>query len=770
MSLNRAPRTRDADCKLRIELHGRVQGIGYRPALARLAVSLNLSGTVANTTAGILIEIAGDIVAAEEFLSRCAQVCPAEGVVEGRRVEPSSADISPGFRIIDGPMSGPLSTPVPLDRVVCSECLHEFRSTSDRRFAYPLISCSRCGPRYSILANMPYERHQTAMHGYSFCERCQGEYQSPNDRRFHAQVIGCHDCGPQVEGLNAAIAALHANQVVALKGVGGYQFLTRAASSIAIAQLRRIKQRPAKPFAIMVEDLEQASLFGQVDEVAIGKLTSWAGPIVIVPQWSDGRQPTDILNPGLHSIGLMLPTTALHAFLVQTVGPLVVTSANIEGDPLYYRDADWPSELQQSMPTIVTHDRAIYRPIDDSVVRVMAGQATTIRAARGMAPMWLELGALAQGKQVLAVGGEQKVAVALCNGQQAILGPHLGDMNSAAARQYFSEQVPQLLQLYGCRPTVIVHDAHPDFFTTRWAQQFSRDEAIPAIRIQHHVAHAASSLIEPGWLQGDAAIVTWDGSGLGEDGTIWGGEGFLYRRSTYQRVCRLQPFLLPGGEAAIRQPWRVAAGMLHSLRMSNASFTFEIPQPQPLELLLDAPRIHCPTTSSMGRLFDAAAVLIMGDLLPGWTVDYEGQFAALLEAHADGSDKIAYQLPLNVTRTAKDNRSCDDIDEPVAMEWNWKSLVRQIVVDRVQGVASPVMAMRFHRALAVAIATFAQATGRNRLSLSGGVFQNQLLVELLVDQLHESPIQVTLPASIPVNDGGLAAGQLVAALQYLHQG
>ncbi len=769
MSSDKPPTTGEADCKWRIELHGRVQGIGYRPELARLAVSLNLSGSVANTPAGILIEIAGDIVAAEEFVSRCAQVCPAEGVVEGRLVEPSSVDISPGFRIIDGPRSGPLSTPVPLDRVVCSECLHEFRCASDRRFAYPLISCTRCGPRYSILSSMPYERHKTAMNDYPLCNRCQGEYQSPSDRRYHAQVICCHDCGPQVVGLYAAIAALHANQVIALKGLGGYQFLTRANSSIAIAQLRRIKQRPAKPFAIMVEDLEQAALFGQLDEVAIDQLTNWAGPIVIVPQRPNGRLPTEELNPGLRSIGLMLPTTALHAFLVQNVGPLVVTSANIEGDPLIYQETDWPSELKQFVPTIVTHDRPICRPLDDSVVRVMAGQAATIRAARGVAPMSLNLGALAHGKQVLAVGGEQKVAVAICNGQQAVLGPHLGDMNSATTRQYFSEQVPQLMQLYGCRPTVIVHDAHPDFFTTRWAQQFARDEGIPAIRIQHHVAHAASSLIDPSWLQDDTAIVTWDGSGLGEDGTIWGGEGFLYRRSEYRRVCRLKPFLLPGGEAAIRQPWRVAAGMLHSLRRSDASFAFEIPQPQPLELVLAA-RIHCPTSSSMGRLFDAAAVLIMGDLLPGWTVDYEGQFAALLEAHADGSDNIAYQLPLHVTRTEKDNRRSDCSDVALSMEWNWESLVRQIVIDRIQGVASPVMAMRFHRALAVAIATFAQATGLNRLSLSGGVFQNQLLVELLVAQLHDMPIQLARPGNVPVNDGGLAAGQLVAALQHLRQG
>ncbi|MDP1564171.1 MAG: carbamoyltransferase HypF [Pirellulaceae bacterium] len=770
MSFDSQPATGEKSYQAyRIELRGRVQGIGYRPELARLAASLNLSGSVANTSSGITVEIAGAGNAADRFVNQCGQVCPAEGFVEQQLVEPLAELLGPGFRIIDASNSGPLVTPVPLDRVVCAECLNEFREKTDRRFGYPLIGCSRCGPRYSILDAMPYERHKTAMSGFALCPACSREYQNPDDRRYHAQTTCCVVCGPQAVGLEAAISALRENRVIAIKGIGGFQLLAPANSQVALEQLRSIKQRRAKPFAIMVENLDQAATLGHLCEVALDQLTCWAGPIVIVPQRTRVTLPAELINPGLSSLGLMLPTTALHAGLVQAIGPLVVTSGNLEGDQLYYQEADLPPGLKQSVPIVVGHNRPIHRPVDDSVVRVIAGRAATIRAARGLAPLSLELGTLAQGKHVLAVGGEQKVAVALCNGAQSILGPHLGDMNSAGARERFCEQVDQLLQLYDCRPTVVVHDAHPDFFTSRWAQQYASEKNLSVVGIQHHVAHAASSLIEPDWLGRDVATVTWDGTGLGEDHTIWGGEGFVYRRATYQRVCRLKPFLLPGGDAAIRQPWRIASGLMHGLHKSDPNFRFRIPQPHSLVQVLNS-QIHCSTTSSMGRLFDAAAVLIMGAILPGWEVDHEGQFAALLEAHADPAEELTYELPLESTQTANAEPSFDIGDPSLPMEWNWEPLIREIVTDRLNDVPSPIMAMRFHRALAIAIVAFAKRVGLKSLSLSGGVFQNRLLVELVNDQLRDGPIQVALPGRVPVNDGGLAAGQLVVALQQTSEG
>lgn len=748
----------------RLTLAGLVQGIGYRPELARLATRLGLGGTVSNTADGIHVEICGTRDATDKFIALCTTICPPEGCVKSLGEEISDKRFEPGCRILEAAQHGPLLTVVPLDRVTCSACLLEVLDPLDRRYGYWLNSCSRCGPRYSILDAMPYERTQTTMSDYSLCSECRTEYQSPNDRRFHAQTTCCPKCGPTLVDVDLAIEALRNDRVVGIKGVGGYQLLARADSPLALKQLRIIKQRHAKPLAVMVRDLNLASTFGQVDEIAAEALSAWSGPIVIVPQITADSAVKDWINPGLNSIGLMLPTSALHATLVQAVGSLVVTSANLEGDPLLCEDDAAETWLSEHGLVNLKHDRAIRRPVDDSVVQVVAGRVATIRAARGMAPSSLELGQIAHGRHVLAVGGQQKVAVALSNGNQTILGPHLGDMNSIAARERFEQHVRQLLELYQCQPTIIVHDSHPDYFTSRWAREFSHQHRLTTLPVQHHVAHVASSLIEPGWIERDVASVTWDGTGWGTDHTVWGGEGFVYQKASYHRVCRLRTFRLPGGEAAIRQPWRIAAGLLHVLSKSNAAMTFQIDQPFSLATVLDS-KIPGTTTSSMGRLFDAAAVLIMGDKLPDWEVAYEGHFAALLEAHADDRAEGAYALPLS-------ELAVNRLDIPAEyqlpnLEWDWEPLIRQIVVDRMQTTPSRIMAMRFHRALAAGIADFAHATGLNRLSLSGGVFQNRLLVELVAQRLQHRDLEISLPGKIPVNDGGLAAGQLLVALQHL---
>jgi hydrogenase maturation protein HypF len=747
----------------RLTLTGLVQGIGYRPELARLATRFKLGGTVANTADGIVVEICGPRDATERFIALCTTICPPEGVVQSLRVEVSEQGFDPEFSIVAAAQQGPLFTVVPLDRVTCSACLFESVDPVDRRSGYWLNSCSRCGPRYSILDTMPYERPQTTMCDYSFCSECRTEYRSPSDRRFHAQTIGCPQCGPTLSGVDLAIEALRTEQVIAVKGVGGYQLLARADSPLALQQLRSIKQRPAKPLAVMVRDLAQAKKFGQVHEIAAMALASWSGPIVIIPLVAADSAATHWISPGLNSIGVMLPTTALHAALVQAAGPLVVTSANVEGDPLLFEDEAASHWIRQHGLVQLTHDRAIRRPVDDSVVHVVAERVVTIRAARGLAPYSLELGSMPNGRHVLAVGGEQKVAIALCNGHQAILGPHLGDMSSIAARERFDQQVRQLLDLYQCQPTLIVHDTHPDYFTNRWAHEFSESHQTTKLPVQHHVAHVASSLIEPGWIAREVAAVTWDGTGLGTDHSIWGGEGFAYRQASYHRVCRLRRFPLPGGVAAIRQPWRIAAGLLHLLRRSDPAITFQIDQPFSLAPVLDA-QAPGPTTSSMGRLFDAAAVLILSDQLPDWEIAYEGQFAALLESHADDRADGAYALPLS--RPASKHLQLPTEPHLPNLEWNWEPLIRQIIADRLQAVPSAIMAMRFHRALATGITDFAQAIGLHCLTISGGVFQNRLLIELVAERLQDSDIELALPGKIPVNDGGLAAGQLLVALQH----
>lgn len=774
----------------RIQLHGLVQGIGYRPELARLASSLNLRGTVANTASGIEVRISGDENAVQAFIERCESLCPREGQVARKQVERINDSLPSGFTILTAADAGQLATQVPLDRVTCRECLHDSRSKSNPRFGYFLLSCSRCGPRYSILDVMPYERHLTSMKEYSLCSNCQREYSDPLDRRFHAQTTCCAKCGPQLIGLESARVQLQAGQVVALQGVGGYQFLCRLDSRIGIEHLRKIKQREAKPFAVMVRNLEQASHLVRLCDVSIQALESNAGPIVVAPQKASTDFAWDMINPGLTSLGVMLPTTALHDHLVEAAGPLIVTSANVEGDPLAYREWDKAHWSEQCVSAVVTHDRAILRPVDDSVVRVISGKVATIRAARGLAPWSLDFGRLNPRQHILAVGGAQKVAVALSNGQQAILGPHIGDVASSVARERFNESVHQLMQFYGCEPTVVVHDSHPDYFTTRWAKQFASQRGIQAFAVQHHVAHAASSLVEPRWFERQVTALTWDGTGLGEDGTVWGGEGFVYHNDEYSRVCRLRRFLLPGGEAAIKQPWRIAAGLLHLIRKSDPNFTFQIEQAATLDPLFRSNH-HGVVTSSMGRLFDAAAVLIMRSVLPKGDVAYEGQYAALLEAHADSNEPHEYPLPLEVVPSlmsavdvfgnpspTRDPRQTDTSPSTphtwsetdtkstaLQFEWNWEPLVRAIVADHLSQVPSPCIAMRYHRALAAAVAVLVSTTNTRALSLSGGVFQNKLLVELIAENLRGHAVELASPGMIPVNDGGLAVGQLLVAAQ-----
>lgn len=778
-----------------VRLFGQVQGIGYRPELARLASTLSLRGSVANTATGIEVRISGDESAVESFLECCESLCPPEGRVVGKQVERIVALLPNEFTILTSAETGPLNTHVPLDRVTCRDCRLETQTSSDPRTGYVLISCSRCGPRYSILDVMPYERHLTSMKRFRLCANCQHEYSNPLDRRFHAQTTCCAKCGPNCSGLEFALQQLRAGQVIAIQGVGGYQLLCRLDNRFGIEQLRSIKQRNAKPFAVMVRDVEQASHLVRLCEDSIRALESNAGPIVVAPLNGFPTFPADAVNPGLQTLGIMLPTSALHDRMVDAAGPLIVTSANLEGDPIVYRDWDKTYWSNQGISAAVTHERAILRPVDDSVVRVIAGQVTAIRAARGLAPMALDFGYLNLRQPILAVGGSQKVSVALSNGRQSILGPHIGDLDSSDARQRFEEQVHHLLQLYGCEPSLVVHDAHPDYYTTRWAKHFARERGIPTCPVQHHVAHVASSLIEPRWIECKVTSLAWDGTGLGDDGTIWGGEGFIFENEKYTRVCRLRRFLLPGGEAAIKQPWRIASGLLHLIKRSDSKFDFQLEQASSTIRLFGSTHYSF-VTSSMGRLFDAVAVLIMGATLPHGDVAYEGQYAALLEAHTDLRETEAYPLPVRAIPTwgvpvdvfgnaspALDLPSAkppfpafpswsetDQNLNGLSMEWNWEPMVRAIITDHSNHVPSPRMAMRFHRALANAVSQFVSLTNHSSLSLSGGVFQNQILVELVAQDLKDRNIKLALPGMIPVNDGGLAAGQLLVAAQRLASG
>jgi hydrogenase maturation protein HypF len=741
----------------RILLRGYVQGRGVRPAVFRLATQLGLHGRVANCSRGVEIHVEGEPTRVDSFLERVPHLMR-DGKTLRVIVEDSRPTGETTFHIDRAATAGPLAVPVPRDLAMCEACRQEVFNPADRRYAYPFTSCTQCGPRYSIIERMPYERSDTAMARFDFCSSCVGEYTSSDSRRFHAQTNACGDCGPDVwardsdrkncgngnEAVAFAVTALRTGRIVALKGLGGYQLLVDALNEAAVERLRRRKYRPAKPLAVMVSTLDDARQIARLDEAEVAALSSPANPIVILRATTENPLAAAI-HPGLNWIGVMLPTTPLHALLAQTFGgPLVCTSGNRDGEPLVYEETAVETALAGVADVWLHHDRPIARPIDDSVVRVIVGRPVSLRLARGLAPPPLDLPA---GREVLALGGHMKCAAAWSNGQQAVLGPHVGDLDTLAARHRWIEQLDAWQALYRFDAKLLVHDLHPDYFTTTWAESM----AIPSRGVQHHHAHVVAGMLEHGWLDRKVLGVAWDGTGYGADGTIWGGEFLIATVRSYRRIGRLRTFRLPGGEAAVREPWRTALSVVADALPGEAARR-EFPQ-HDAEALLKVLRVDAvsPATSSAGRLFDAAAHLALGVD----RTDYEGQAAMMLEAVADRSVEGAYPLPIK--SVSVENVAC-----PLLL--NWRPLIASLCSDRRGGAPPGVMAMKFHRALARGIAEVCRRHPHLPVVLGGGVFQNKLLTELVAEQLADHPQPVALPGLIPPGDGGLAAGQLAMAL------
>ncbi len=737
---------------LHIRVTGCVQGAGVRPSVARLAKSLDLTGSVRNTLAGLEIEVAGteDRVALfqQELFASLPQSIAVQRI-EAQSTEPPQGD---DFTIERDDATGPLTTQIPRDAVVCEDCLRETRDRGDRRHLYPLTTCATCGPRFSLTENMPFDRDQTTMKHFTLCDDCRHEYQSSSDRRYHAQTIACANCGPRVwlamphEGrredghsaISAAARLLLDGQIVALRGVGGYQLLCDATNTQAVERLRQRKGRPAKPFAVLVASLEEARRFANIDAPERLALTDRSNPIVLLRARVSNI--VDSVHPGLNKLGLMLPSTPLHAMLCDEVSrPLVCTSANREGEPLEYDEQAAELNLAGIADAWLHHDRPIAHPVDDSVVQVIAGQRVTLRLGRGLAPLPLAL-PLAQPQ--LAMGGHMKAAVAWHNGAQAVLGPHLGDLDTVAARERFTQHVADMTSLYRFEPRSAVHDSHPDYFSTR---ECSR-QGIRHTGVQHHFAHVAAGMLEHGLLDRKVLGVSWDGTGLGDDGSLWGGEFLVVRGACeYQRVAHVRPFPWLGGELAIRQPWRVAVALLSESMSDDRWITraCSMWNDQPVALVRQRHRQATSPTlcTSMGRLFDVVAAIALGID----AVQYEGQAAMLLEAAAAPNSQPGYPLPL------------------VAGQLDWRAMIRAIWEDRLADTNPAFISARFHRALAHAIVTVAAEFPELPIVLAGGVFQNKLLTELVVELLDDRQ-RLKLPGQIPPNDGGLAAGQLAIAV------
>jgi hydrogenase maturation protein HypF len=739
----------------RFVLAGGVQGLGVRPAIFRLATRLELNGTVRNTSRGVEIEIEGPSDHLHQFERLLPSSLPAAASLTKLKSEQLVPRGHSGFTIIKEPPHGPLAARVPEDRGLCPNCSQEIASSDDRRLRYPFTSCTQCGPRYSVIRAMPFERADTTMAEFALCPDCGSEYERPGDRRFHAQTTACGVCGPHIwattvsgsekhrdeDALKVVVAKLSAGKIVAVRGLGGYQLLVDATNEAAVERLRERKSRRAKPMAVMVESVEAARRLAHIDDNEIAAFEDASAPIVLLRSHSkNGLAPA--IHPHLDTVGLMRPTTPLHAILVRDFGgPLVCTSANREGDPLQYREEEAEKHLAGIADLWLHHNREITRPIDDSVVRVIAGRRVTIRLARGLAPLPLNLPEM---PPTIAVGGFLKASVAWSNGISAVLSPHIGDQVSLASRERFLAHLSDWLQLYRFRPAQLVHDMHPEYFSTQWAQS----QSLPQLAVQHHHAHVVAGMVEHGWLDRRVLGVAWDGTGYGTDGTIWGGEFLACTAGQFERVARVRPFILPGREAAIHEPWRIAMSLCAQLDPPTdlsqwPGWDIGARQYASVAQIINRPKFS-PVTSSAGRLIDAAAALILGVD----RADFDGQAAMRLEAAADRGANGWYHFPLS-----------DD----ALPELDWRPLLEGLLADHRHGVDPAVMAMRFHRSLAHGIVAVCRHWDELPVVLSGGVFQNRILTELVAEMIDGKSQPLGLPGIIPPNDGGLAAGQLAIA-------
>ena len=753
----------------RIAVTGAVQGTGFRPFVFRLAESLGLAGSVRNTPYGVVIRVEGPEDRVAELARRLEREAPPAAVVRGVDVEWVPAVGAGRFEILaseTGPE--PVVAMLP-DLATCPDCLRELNDPADRRYRYPFLNCTACGPRLSIIEGLPYDRPLTVMRSFSLCPDCAAEYDDPRDRRFHAQPVACPRCGPRLEfegkekgappgatyPLEAAAAVVCSGRILALKGLGGYQLVVDARDGAAVARLRARKGREAKPFAVMFPSLEAVRRAARVGEREAELLTSPSAPILLLPLVDRGAISPETA-PGLRSVGAMLPYSPLHHLLLARLGfPVVCTSGNFSEEPMAVDAADARARLGSIADAFLHHDRPVARHVDDSVARVVDGELLVMRRARGFAP--LPVAVSGDLPTVRALGGHLKSTVAWSQRGQIVASQHIGDLDHRLSLDALSRTVRDYERLYGLKPVAVACDLHPDYATTRLAEA----SGLPVIRVQHHHAHVASAMAEHD-LAGEVLGVAWDGTGLGTDGTIWGGEFLRATATGFVRVARLLPFRLPGGEAAARQPWRSALGVLHET-VGGQLWSLGLPPVEEargrrdvIESLLVS-RSGAVRTSSAGRLFDAVASLL------GLRQEsrYEAQAAMLLEQIAAPVSAGAYPF---VLREAPGGTG-----EPL-VDLDWRPAVHGVLADLARGTAAPVVAGRFHATMARMIGAAAEWMGVSRVVLTGGCFQNAALLSLATRELRARRLTAVTHCRVPPNDGGLSIGQAMVAAHRLLEG
>ena len=744
----------------RISITGIVQGVGFRPFVYRLAQDYRLTGWVLNTNQGVQIYIEGAEEYLDSFQHHLVEDLPPLALIRTIEIETVKVAGFTDFHIRHSEGADEKTAMIPPDIAICADCRQEVHDPHNRRFHYPFTNCTNCGPRFTIIRDLPYDRAMTTMAGFPMCPICQAEYDDPGHRRFHAQPNACPACGPQLQILDReqqpvaddATSLLKAGKILAVKGLGAFHLAIDARNPMAVAELRRRKQRDAKPFAVMARDITAAECYCHISDLERQWLISPSAPIVVLHERTDSGLPVNIIHPGLSTLGMMLPYTPLHYLLFdQELDLLIMTSANISDEPLIIDNATAWEQLIELADYFLLHNRDIVQPCDDSVMTITPlATPQLLRRARGFVPRGILLPQAS--RPLLALGGEMKNTFCLSRNGEAFLSQHWGDLNHYRNYIRFQEGLKRFQQLLAIEPELLVHDLHPDYQTTRWAKQ----QSLPRLAVQHHHAHLASAMADNG-LNGEVLGLICDGSGWGPDGAVWGGELLRGGYQNYQRLGHLRYMLLPGGEITIRRPYRMAfAYLLTALEGAVDTIADNyLPDLSPEERSLLLQQLHAAhprlITSSCGRLFDAVGALL--GISP--ISRYEGQTAIELEAIADPGERGIYSWQVY-------QREEQLIMDPVSM---WPEMIYDLEHRRTIGS----IAQKFHISLAAmfshALVQARELSALNRVVLSGGCFHNKVLLFELIRMLDKCGFEVYHHQQVPPGDGGIALGQVAIACE-----
>ena len=744
-----------------LRLQGAVQGVGFRPFVYRLAVEMGLTGWVCNSPQGAIIELEGDKQILNRFLERLQSEKPRLSSIQKIDCTYHKARGSNDFKIRTSHQHGELSAFILPDIATCDKCLKDIFDPSNRRYLYPFTNCTDCGPRYSIMKSLPYDRHNTTMKAFVMCDRCREEYENPADRRFHAQPNACPQCGPRLElrdksrrivkthleALIAAADSIREGRILALKGLGGFQLIVDARNDPAVKLLRYRKNRPEKPFALMYPDLVSIESDCDISDKEKELLFSTASPIVLLKRKLKSRSIAESVAPNNSYLGAMLPYTPLHHILMCELGfPVVATSGNRSDETICIDENDAIDRLSSIADLFLVHNRPIARPVDDSVVRVIMDKPAILRRARGYAPIPISIND--DVGELIAVGGQQKNTVAVAKNGQIFISQHIGDLDNKYTYDTFADTIKDLSKLYNIKTYKLICDGHPDYNSTHYALRSEN----PADKIQHHYAHALSCMAE-NKLEPPVLGVVWDGTGYGDDGTVWGGEFLAVSYTGFSRVAHLRTFKLPGGEKAIMEPWRTTVGILYEIfgedmLGQDSILSGLIPSNVKTEVLkkILIGNINAPVTSSAGRLFDAVSALIGLCRISS----FEGQAAMKLEYAIDGynTDK-RYNLKVNKERI------------PYIIDW--QPMIAEILDDLDKKIERKIISAKFHNSLARSITEICGLVNIKKVVLSGGCFQNRYLTEKTIQRLRDSGLIPFWHNAVPANDGGLSLGQIYAA-------